>query len=137
MNLPNAITVARIFLVPLLVVVLLTKFEGDIASVGAMDTASGNLYFIASPSNATQRYLYAARLDGDGSVRRITPENQPGTHTYNKFIRPSELRQWAHAAGLRVVDLAGLDYDPFSRKTQLTADASVNYLMHLRRPEGA
>ena len=28
MNLPNAITVARIFLVPLLVVVLLTKFEG-------------------------------------------------------------------------------------------------------------
>jgi CDP-diacylglycerol--glycerol-3-phosphate 3-phosphatidyltransferase len=28
MNLPNAITLARIFLVPLLVVVLLTKFEG-------------------------------------------------------------------------------------------------------------
>ena len=28
MNLPNAITVGRIFLVPLLVVVLLTKFEG-------------------------------------------------------------------------------------------------------------
>ena len=28
MNLPNALTVGRIFLVPLLVVVLLTKFEG-------------------------------------------------------------------------------------------------------------
>jgi dipeptidyl-peptidase-4 len=70
---------------------LLTKFEGDIVSVSAMDTASGNLYFIASPSNATQRYLYAARLDGDGSVRRITPENQPGTHTYN--IAPSG--RWA------------------------------------------
>ena len=27
MNLPNALTVTRIFLVPLLVVVLLTKFE--------------------------------------------------------------------------------------------------------------
>ena len=28
MNLPNALTLGRIFLVPLLVVVLLTKFEG-------------------------------------------------------------------------------------------------------------
>ena len=62
---------------------LLTKFEGDLASIAAVDAAGGNLYFIASPSNATQRYLYAARLDGDGSVRRVTPDNQPGTHTYN------------------------------------------------------
>ena len=30
MNLPNALTVTRIFLVPLLVVVLLTKFEGHL-----------------------------------------------------------------------------------------------------------
>lgn len=62
---------------------LLTKFEGDIASISAVDTTGGNLYFIASPANATQRYLYSARLDGDGSVRRVTPGDQPGTHRYN------------------------------------------------------
>ena len=62
---------------------LLTRFDGDLASITAVDTAAGNLYFIASPANATQRYLYAARLDGDGTVRRITPVNQPGTHSYN------------------------------------------------------
>lgn len=62
---------------------LLTKFDGDLASITAVDTTGGNLYFIASPANATQRYLYAARLDGDGRVRRITPEDQPGTHRYN------------------------------------------------------
>ncbi len=62
---------------------LLTKFDGDIASISAVDSTSGNLYFIASPENATQRYLYAARLDGDGSVRRVTPKDQPGTHRYN------------------------------------------------------
>jgi dipeptidyl-peptidase-4 len=62
---------------------LLTKFEGDLASISAVDTTGGNLYFIASPGNATQRYLYSARLDGDGSVRRITPDDQPGTHRYN------------------------------------------------------
>ena len=62
---------------------LLTRFDGDLASITAVDTAAGNLYFIASPANATQRYLYAARLAGDGTVRRISPLNQPGTHGYN------------------------------------------------------
>lgn len=62
---------------------LLTKFDGDIASISAVDAAGGHLYFIASPANATQRYLYTARLAGDGAVRRVTPEAQPGTHGYN------------------------------------------------------
>ena len=62
---------------------LLTRFDGDLASISAVDASGGTLYFMASPSNATQRYLYAARLDGDGTVRRITPENQPGTHRYD------------------------------------------------------
>lgn len=62
---------------------LLTKFDGDIARITAVDTVGGRLYFIASPENATQRYLYVARLDGDGSVQRVTPADQPGTHSYN------------------------------------------------------
>jgi dipeptidyl-peptidase-4 len=62
---------------------LLTKFDGDILSVETVDAANGNLYFIASPANATQRYLYASRLDGDGAVRRLTPADQPGTHGYD------------------------------------------------------
>ena len=39
-------------------------------------------YFIASPNQATQRYLYRATLDGQ-AVSRVTPENQSGWHTYN------------------------------------------------------
>jgi dipeptidyl-peptidase-4 len=70
---------------------LLTKFDGDIASVTAVDARGGNLYFIASPANATQRYLYSARLGGDGTVRRITPQTQPGTHSYD--ISPNA--RWA------------------------------------------
>ena len=62
---------------------LLTKFDGDISRIDAIDTAAGRLFFTASPQNATQRYLYVARLDGDGSVQRVTPADQSGTHTYN------------------------------------------------------
>lgn len=56
-----------------------------------------------------------------------------GTHTYEKFIRPSELACWARAAGLEVVDIAGLSYHPLRDVAQQTKDVGVNYMMHLRR----
>jgi 2-polyprenyl-6-hydroxyphenyl methylase/3-demethylubiquinone-9 3-methyltransferase len=61
----------------------------------------------------------------------------PGTHSYEKFIRPSELVAWARTAGLTLEDVSGLDYEPFSRTARLTTDARVNYLIHLRRPQDA
>jgi 2-polyprenyl-6-hydroxyphenyl methylase / 3-demethylubiquinone-9 3-methyltransferase len=82
-----------------------------------------------STLNRTLR-SYAMAVVGAEYVLRLLPT---GTHTYEKFIRPSELRQWGRAARLTVIDIAGLDYDPFSRQTRLSSDASVNYLMHLRR----
>jgi 2-polyprenyl-6-hydroxyphenyl methylase/3-demethylubiquinone-9 3-methyltransferase len=75
---------------------------------------------------------YAMAVVGAEYVLRLLPA---GTHTYEKFIRPSELRAWARAAGLETSDIVGLDYDPFARKTSLTGDASVNYLVHLRRSD--
>ena len=41
------------------------------------------LYYIASPDNATQRYLYRSRLDGTGTAELLTPASQPGWHAYN------------------------------------------------------
>jgi 2-polyprenyl-6-hydroxyphenyl methylase/3-demethylubiquinone-9 3-methyltransferase len=57
-----------------------------------------------------------------------------GTHEYAKFIRPSELRRWCAAAGLEVVDIRGLHYDPFRRRAWLAPDVGVNYLMAARKP---
>ena len=56
-----------------------------------------------------------------------------GTHRYSKFIKPSELEQWAAAAGLTFEDLTGLHYNPFLRKYSLGGNTHVNYLMHFRR----
>jgi len=54
----------------------------DIIDRGFLDAADGWLYYYASPDNATQRYLYRARLDGTGEPERVTPADQPGTHRY-------------------------------------------------------
>ena len=57
-----------------------------------------------------------------------------GTHDYAKLIRPSELDRWARAAGLAVVEIKGLSYNPLLKTAQLSDDCDVNYLMLCRRP---
>ncbi|HWC99870.1 MAG TPA: S9 family peptidase [Candidatus Sulfopaludibacter sp.] len=53
----------------------------DVVSIG--EVTGGWMYFIASPDNATQRYLYRTRIDEQGKAERLTPANEPGTHSYN------------------------------------------------------
>jgi dipeptidyl-peptidase-4 len=64
-------------------VTLLTRGEFDIASVAGVDEAGGWLYYVASPEDPAQRYLYRAPLDGSGQAERVSPLDQPGTHGYN------------------------------------------------------
>ncbi|PYP40641.1 MAG: S9 family peptidase, partial [Gemmatimonadetes bacterium] len=61
---------------------LVTPGAFDVVSVAGVDEPGGWLYYIASPDNPTQRYLFRVRLDGKGPPERLTPRDQPGTHTY-------------------------------------------------------
>ena len=60
----------------------ITPGNYDLISVEQVDASNGWIYFIASPENATQRYLFRARLDGEGKAERLSPTTQPGTHGY-------------------------------------------------------
>jgi dipeptidyl-peptidase-4 len=70
---------------------LLTPGQFDVLSLARVDEDGGWAYYIASPENPTQRYLYRVSLDGAGQIERITPDDQEGTHSYN--ISPDA--QWA------------------------------------------
>ncbi len=67
-----------------------------------IDEKGGWIYFIASPDNAAQRYLYRGKLDGSGQPERLTPRDQDGWneydiapdgswafHTYSRFDLPT------------------------------------------------
>ncbi|HLG06497.1 MAG TPA: S9 family peptidase [Gemmatimonadales bacterium] len=69
----------------------ITPGRAEVMSVAAVDPAGGWLYYIASPDNPTQSYLYRARLDGQGRAERLTPATSPGTHGY--LISPDA--RWA------------------------------------------
>jgi dipeptidyl-peptidase-4 len=61
---------------------LLTPGDYDVIEVAAVDEARGWLYIVASPDNATQRYLYRVPLAGGGPPQRVSPASQAGTHSY-------------------------------------------------------
>jgi len=61
---------------------LITKGNFDMISQSFVDEANNKLYFMASPDNSTQSYLYVTNLDGSTMPTRLTPMDQPGTHTY-------------------------------------------------------
>jgi dipeptidyl-peptidase-4 len=60
----------------------ITKGAFDAISLEAVDEKGGWLYYLASPDNPTQRYLYRVPLRG-GSSERVTPADLPGTHAYS------------------------------------------------------
>jgi len=79
--------------------------------------------FLSTINRNPKAYLFAV-LGGE-YLLKLLPR---GTHEYGKFIRPSEMEGWARHAGLRIIDLTGMSYNPLTREYRLGRDVSVNYL---------
>ncbi len=61
---------------------LVTPGNFDVIRVSSIDFERGWIYYIASPKNATQRYLFRTSLDGDGNIEQITPASFSGMNSY-------------------------------------------------------
>lgn len=61
---------------------LLTPGNYDVIEFQGLDEKSNVIYFLASPNNATQKYLYKTSLDGKGKLELVSPATQVGTHGY-------------------------------------------------------
>ena len=62
---------------------LLTKGNYDIQTIVSIDETMNYIYFTASPSNATQLYLYRVRINnGKDEPELVSPASQKGTHQY-------------------------------------------------------
>ena len=69
---------------------------------------------------------YALAIVGAEYLLRWLP---PGTHDWNRFVRPSELVQALRAGGLRSTELTGVTYNPLADSWRLTKDSDVNYMV--------
>ena len=61
----------------------ITKGDYDIGDIKCIDDKNNYVYFMASPNNATELYLYRVKMDGEGKLELLSPSNMVGTHDYN------------------------------------------------------
>jgi len=60
---------------------LITKDEFDVIKPEFFDIQNKQIYFLASPNNATQKYLYKVSMKG-GKAQKVTPETYTGSNEY-------------------------------------------------------
>jgi 2-polyprenyl-6-hydroxyphenyl methylase/3-demethylubiquinone-9 3-methyltransferase len=89
----------------------------------------GGQAFFATINRNPKSFLFA--IVGAEYVLRLLPR---GTHEYEKLIRPSELAAFCRGAGLSVVDMVGMTYNPFTKVYALGSDTDVNYIVHAQKP---
>jgi 2-polyprenyl-6-hydroxyphenyl methylase/3-demethylubiquinone-9 3-methyltransferase len=89
----------------------------------------GNLFMSTLNRNPLS---FAVAIVGAEYVARIVPQ---GTHQYGRFIKPSELCNWLRSAGLKVMDISGVHYNPLERTARIGGHVRVNYIIHAVKPD--
>jgi 2-polyprenyl-6-hydroxyphenyl methylase/3-demethylubiquinone-9 3-methyltransferase len=89
----------------------------------------GGLLFAATISRT--RKAYALAIVAAERILRWLP---PGTHDYEKLVRPEELETSLRAAGLVVLHRSGVSYDVLSDTWRPSDDLDVNYMLVADKP---
>ena len=114
---------------------LITKGDYDIENIKCIDDKNNYVYFMASPNNATQLYLYRTKLDGKGNAELLSPSNLVGTHDYNispaaKFALHSfsnyktfPISEWISLPSHRPLD----DANSIGKNLRVNKDSNVEF----------
>lgn len=87
---------------------------------------NGRLY-VSTINRNLKAFLFA--IVGAEYILNLLPK---GTHHYDKFIKPSEVKSWTNSLNMNISNITGMTYNPFLKKYSLGSDVSVNYILELR-----
>jgi 2-polyprenyl-6-hydroxyphenyl methylase/3-demethylubiquinone-9 3-methyltransferase len=99
-----------------------------VATVCALVRPGGLL--VMSTLNRTLK-SFALAIIGAEYVLRWLPK---GTHKWERFVTPEELARFMRRSGMRVIDRAGIIYNPLAGKWRLSSDTDVNYMVVAEKP---
>ena len=102
--------------------------EGFLETCAAL-IKPGGLLFIATIAR-TMKSLALAKFGAEYLLRWIPP----GTHDWNRFVSPRELSTEIEGAGLSVLEIQGVGFDPLVWRWRLSADRDVNYMLAAAKP---
>ena len=88
----------------------------------------GGQVFLSTLNRNAKAYLVA--VVGAEYLLNLLPR---GTHDYTRFLKPAELARLCRVAGLDVMEITGLRYNPFTREGVVGGDTDINYLLRAQR----
>ena len=105
-----------------------THFPDTVQACANLTQPGGDLFFSTINRNPK---AYLLLILGAEYIMNILPK---GTHDYAKFIKPSELAQALRDAGLELVEIRGMNYNPLTRNCRISNDTDANYIVHAKKP---
>lgn len=91
--------------------------------------APGGLMILAT-LNRTLKALALAKVGAEYVLRWVPA----GTHDWNKFLKPEEIRAFMSGTDFTVLGPFGVAYNPLTGRWAQSADTDVNYMMTVTRP---
>ncbi len=88
----------------------------------------GGITFVAT-MNKTLKSLALAKIGAEYVLGWL----QRGTHDWNRFIPPTELKESLEETGLTILKTQGVSFDPLAWDWKLSSDVDVNYMVIARR----
>ena len=82
------------------------------------------LMFVATLNKTLKSYLFA--IIGAEYVLRWLPI---GTHDWEKFVKPEDLKKILNKNNLKLVKLDGMNFDIISDEWSVSSDTSINYIV--------
>ena len=113
---------------------LLTPGNFDVINVLLADEKDNWLYYIASPDNATQRFLFRMKMDGKGKAEKLTTAKN-GWHSYD--VSPNAkyaIHTFSTVDEPATIELVGLPKHKTLRVLQDNAELRRNLAELKRRP---
>jgi len=84
----------------------------------------GGLMLVAT-LNRTLKALALAKIGAEYVLRWLPP----GTHDWNRFVTPAELRRMLEESGLNPLKVQGIEFNPIAWEWRLSSDVDVNYMV--------
>lgn len=109
---------------------LLEHVPNPLSIVKACSSLSkiGGSVFFSTLNRTFKSWLFI--IIGAEYIFRLMPK---GTHTFTKFITPSELLGWIDLTELEAKNITGIFYNPITNHCKISNDISMNYILHTQR----
>ena len=82
-------------------------------------------FMIVATLNKTLKSLALAKIGAEYVLRWLPA----GTHDWNRFVAPGELRRMLEESGLNPLKTQGVEFNPLAWDWRLSSDVDVNYMV--------